>query len=120
MMKSDMMKIEDKIIKEIIKYNSCYAIRYYLDITDEFCNLFGNVVKQVKIELDEIQDLQYENELREIEEDMHRISKDMFNFVNIYLQENKIDLSGINIYVTFINGETLKFWNADCGGIEKV
>ena len=116
------MEIKDRIVKEIIKYPECEAIRYYIDITNEFCNLFGSVVKQVKVELDEYFGLEYEDEdgLKKIEEDMYRMAENMFNFVNIYLKENKIDLNGMHIYITFLNGETLKFWNGDLGGIEKV
>lgn len=117
-----MMKIEDRIIKEIIKYPECEATRYCLDITDEFCNLFGNVVKQVKVELDEFLDWQYESEdeLKKIEEDMYKMAKDTFYYLEKYLEEGKIELYGMNTYITFFNGVTLKIWNCDAGGIKKV
>ena len=113
------MDIRDRILKEIIKDHNCESVKYYIDITNEFCNIFGNAVKQVKIELDECFGLEYEDYLKEIEEKIYRMAENMLNFVNIYLKENRIDLDGMNLYITFFNGETIKIWNADCGGIEK-
>ena len=116
------MNIKDRIVKEIIKYPECEAIRYYIDITNEFCNLFGNVVKQVKIELDEYFGLEYEDEdgLKKIEEDMYEMAKDTFHYLEKYLEEGKIELYGMNTYITFFNDVTLKIWNCDAGGIKKV
>ena len=116
------MNIKNKMIKETIKYPNREAIRYYIDVTDEFYKLFGNVINQVKIELDEYFDFEYEDEeeRRKIEKDMYRMAENTFYYLERKFVENKIDLNGMNIYITFYNGKIIKIWNSDLGGIERV
>lgn len=108
------MDIKDRIVKETNEEHA--LIKFYLDVTDEVKQLIGDVIKQAKIEIDECCDWEY------IEEEKYilRKAEDMLNWVNIYLKENIIYLNEIDIYITFLNGETIKFWNSDQGGIERV
>lgn len=112
------MNIKDRIVKEITNT----TVVYYLDITNEFKQIFNDVndiISVAKVRLIEIlKRLHNEQEFAEEEKRVTKLAEYKLEYIDKAIKVNKITIdSGASLYITFKNGTTIEFWASHFGDV---
>ena len=114
------MDIKDRIIKETTNT----TVVYYLDITNEFKQIFNdvdNIISEAKIRLREIlKRLHNKQELAKEEKCVVKLAEYKLEYIDKTIKVNGITIdSGASLYITFKNGTTIEFWASHFGEVRR-
>lgn len=95
--------------------NNGNSTDYYLDITEETENIFGDIVQKVEISISTAYGSKTEKELGD-----EILNNACSIITQLKIDPTRVDFCAETLCITFKNGKQIEIWNSECAGLCKI